>query len=159
MRAARVPGALAAFAAALLLVGTMSIGAMPARADCTSSCVEYDQGECVKTEEQCTEEPPPPPQYGAIAYGAQSGAYGDANNWDSQQQAEDTAMKNCSAHGDDCQVMVWFNDQCGAVATGDGIDPVWGLGDGEGAAREAAINKCTAAGGSNCTIQDATCSR
>jgi hypothetical protein len=97
--------------------------------------------------------------YGAIAYGRTSGAWGSSYQWDSRTKAESTAMQNCQESGDDCEVMVWFHDECGAVAADDGGTAFWGLGDGEGQARERAVNKCVQGGGKNCEIEAAQCSR
>jgi hypothetical protein len=116
--------------------------------DCTES-----RDECVA---QCSKVGP---SFGAIAYGRGSGAWGSSYQWDSREKAESTAMANCQKYAKDCEVMVWFSDQCGAVAAEDGGDAYWGLGDGEGAAREDAMNKCAKGGGRNCQVQASQCSR
>ena len=120
-------------------------------ADCPSCTGQRDL--CLK---QCSKVGP---SYGAIAYGRTSGAWGSSYQWDSQAKAESTAMQNCQKNGNDCEVMVWFHDECGAVAAGDGGTAFWGLGDGEGQAREDAVNKCVQGGGKNCEIEAAQCSR
>jgi len=99
------------------------------------------------------------PSYGAIAYGRTSGAWGSSYQWESQAKAESVALENCKKHGDDCEVMVWFHDYCAAVAADDGAGAYWALGDGEGEAREKAQGKCVEAGGKNCEIEAAQCSR
>jgi len=99
------------------------------------------------------------PAYGAIAYGRTSGAWGSSYQWDSRAKAESSAMENCRKYGNDCEVMVWFHDECGAVAAGDDGAAFWALGDGEGQARENAVNKCVEGGGKNCEIEAAQCSR
>jgi Domain of unknown function (DUF4189) len=86
-------------------------------ADCPYCTGLRDQ--CVK---QCSKVGP---SYGAIAYGRTSGAWGSSDQWDSRVKAESTAMHNCQKHGDDCEVMVWFHDECGAVAAGDGETAFW----------------------------------
>jgi len=120
-------------------------------ADCPY-CTE-SRDECVN---QCSSVGP---AYGAIAYGRTSGAWGTSYQWDSQEKAESVALQNCQKYASDCEVLVWFHDECGAVAAGDDGSAYWGLGDGEGAARENAVNKCAQGGGKNCQIQAAQCSR
>lgn len=120
-------------------------------ADC-STCTEA-RDECVK---RCGEVGP---SYGAIAYGRTSGAWGSSYQWNSQAKAESVALQNCQKYASDCEVMVWFHDECGAVAAGDGETAFWALGDGEGQARENAQSKCEQGGGKNCEVQAAQCSR
>jgi len=68
-------------------------------------------------------------------------------------------MQNCKEHGDDCEVMVWFHDKCGAVAATDGDTPFWGLGDSEEQARADAQSKCADGGGRGCEVQASQCSK
>jgi len=139
----------------------LGVGA-PARAQvpCSTVCSRYDQGQCVEyTHYSCEGIKAPPPSYGAIAYGRTSGAWGTSYQWTSQSKAESVAMQNCKEHGDDCEVMVWFKQQCGAVAAADGKDAFWGLGANEGQARAQAQRKCEDAGGKGCEIQAAQCSK
>ena len=120
----------------------------------------YDCSSCTALRDNCVKEcSKVGPAYGAIAYGRTSGAWGSSYQWDSRAKAESTAMQNCKEHGDDCEVMVWFHDECGAVAAGDDGAAFWALGDGEGQARENAVNKCVEGGDKNCEIEAAQCSR
>ena len=135
------------------------MGAVARGQVCSESCSEYDQGTCVAHTTTCTTPAPPPPAYGAIAYGRTSMAWGYSDHWPSQSKAESVAKQNCAAHGSDCEIMVWYKNMCGAVASADGNGAYWGLGDGVGAARGAALSKCAKGGGKNCTIQVAECSR
>lgn len=107
----------------------------------------------------CKDTTAPAPRYGAIAYGRTSGAWGSSYQWDSRAKAESTAMQNCKEHGDDCEVMVWFHDKCGAVAATDGDTPFWGLGDSEEQARADAQSKCADGGGRGCEVQASQCSK
>jgi hypothetical protein len=125
---------------------------------CETTCSRYEEGECVEHTETCTT-PPPPESYGAIAYGRGSGAFGYSFHWGSRDKAEQVALQNCAQHGDDCEVMVWFDRRCGAVAASDEQDAYWGLGDGDAAARDAAMSECAKAGGHSCEIQVSQCSR
>jgi hypothetical protein len=97
--------------------------------------------------------------YGAIAYGARSEAWGSSYSWETKAQAEREAMTRCSEHGNDCEVMVWFEHKCGAVATDNARNVTWGLGDGEGPARRSALDKCAQAGGVACKVKASQCSR
>ncbi|MDE2006782.1 MAG: DUF4189 domain-containing protein [Rhodospirillales bacterium] len=144
---------------ALALLAAMLANA-PARAGqvCTDTCDEYNQGRCVLTRHTCTYTPPPP-AYGAIAYGRSSGAWGTSYHWSSRAQAERVALRNCAPHGTDCEIMAWFRNECGAVATGTGDSAYWGIGDGIGAARGSALQKCERGGGGQCTIAVSECSR
>lgn len=150
------------FAAAALGVLLALTASAPARALCFNStmCSRYDQGQCVEyTTHSCPNPPPPPPSYGAIAYGRASGAWGSSYRWDSQAKAESVAMRNCAEHGDDCEVMVWFKEKCGAVASGEGTTAFWGLGDSDGQARADAQSKCVNGGGKACEVQVSQCSK
>jgi Domain of unknown function (DUF4189) len=54
--------------------------------------------------------------YGAIAFNQESGAVGYSYDFQTQAGAERRALSEC---GDDCEVVVWFMNACGALATGD----------------------------------------
>jgi hypothetical protein len=153
----RMAGILAAFLGASL---AMIISAQAQVQNCTTTCDEYDQGECVVERHSCTEEPPPSPNFGAIAYGRHSGAWGYSYNWDTQKEAEENALAQCKKNdGPDCEVMVWYQRECGAVASADGDKAYWGIGDGGGAAGANALASCKKDGGKNCDIQVEKCSR
>jgi hypothetical protein len=96
--------------------------------------------------------------YGAIAYGRTSGAWGYSHRWGSQAKAESVAKENCAQHGDDCEVMVWFDRRCGAVVASDDSSAFWGLGASEAQARTEAQNKCANGGGKACEVQVSHCS-
>ena len=135
--------------------------AAPARTQvCETYCSDYYEGRCSAHETKCTNPEPPRPSYGAIAYGRKSGAYGFSYKWDSKSNAESVAMQNCAKRGTDCEVMVWFDRKCGAVAArANGTTAYWGLGDGVGAARAQAMRQCTKDGGKNCEVKVSQCSR
>lgn len=136
----------------------------PARAQipCSTVCTNYIQGQCSQyTHYSCNGSGTtgPAASYGAIAYGVTSGAWGSSYKWGSRAKAESSAMKSCAEHGNDCEVIVWFDRKCGAVATGDGTNTFWGLGDSEATARTAAQDNCAKGGGKQCEIQAAECSK
>ena len=152
--------------AALSVLLALAAGA-PARAYCANECKRTDpqHGYCIEygpVTPGCTESSAPSApaaSYGAIAYGRTSRAYGYSNRWDSQAKAESVAMRNCAQHGDDCEVMVWFERKCGAVASGEGTAAFWGLGANDGQARAEAQNNCLKGGGTSCKVQVSQCSK
>jgi hypothetical protein len=149
----------------LVLTGTgmlLALGlAAPAHAQvCHEECSDYYEGQCSQHTTTCTNPEPPKPAFGAIAYGRNSGAFGYSYGWDSQAKAESVAMENCGKNGKDCEVMVWFDRKCGAVAArSDSTAAYWGLGDGAGAANSQALSQCTKDGGQNCEVKVSQCSR
>jgi hypothetical protein len=148
---------------ALGILLALMVGA-PARAQvpCSTVCSRYDQGQCVQyTHYSCEGAAPSAPSrsYGAIAYGLTSGAWGTSYHWGSQAKAESSAMQRCAEHGKDCEVIVWFESKCGAVALGQGTTAFWGLGDSEKQARADAQNKCVTGGGKNCEVEVYECSK
>jgi len=154
-------------AAVGLLMATASIA--PAQADSLNLCIDRcfntfnppsDCPTCTGERDRCVEECSKHAySYGAIAYGPRSGAWGTSYRWQTKAKAESEAMAKCSEHGSDCEVMVWFEHLCGAVATGRDGKVSWGLGDGEGLARKNALDKCAQAGGKACKVQVSQCSR
>ncbi len=56
--------------------------------------------------------------FGAIAYSPKVGARGWATNHPSRQAAERAALASCQKFATDCQIVVWFRNACGALATG-----------------------------------------
>ena len=129
-----------------------------AQACFSSYCSRYEEGECVETTSvTCSPSSQPNESYGAIAYGAKSRAYGYSYSWGSRAKAENVAMKNCFQHGNDCEIMVWFDRRCGAVAQGNG-DAFWGLSTSAGGAKNAALSRCQQSGAKACAIQVSACS-
>jgi hypothetical protein len=149
----------AALAAAVILAAIA-----PARSQvCSTTCSDYYEGHCVQHTTSCTTGPSgsagPAASYGAIAYGRTSAAWGYSYRWGSRAKAESVAKKNCAPNGNDCEVVVWFEHKCGAVAASDASDAFWGLGDSEDQAGAEAKSKCVAGGGTNCAVQVSHCSR
>jgi hypothetical protein len=149
--------------AAALTVAVVLAAVAPARSQvCSTTCSDYYEGHCIQHTTSCTTGPStsaPSASYGAIAYGRTSVAWGYSYRWGSRAKAESTALQNCKANGDDCEVIVWFEHKCGAVAASDDPDAFWGLGNSEAQAGADAKAKCDAAGGKNCTVQVSHCSR
>lgn len=127
---------------------------------CNSYCGRYESGQCVETVYQScpSHSSGPTNSFGAIAYGRGSRAYGYSYSWGSRQKAENVAMGNCKPHGNDCEVMVWFQRKCGAVSWGGGSTAYWGLGGSIAQAQADAQNKCAQDGRRDCQIQVSRCS-
>lgn len=94
----------------------------PAQADCVSSCQMYRPGvydwevrkqQCVT---ECIEKQQSRTTYGALAYGAQSTAWGFSYNQDNAAAAARVALENCKPNGDDCKVVYDFYNTCAALA-------------------------------------------
>jgi hypothetical protein len=147
----------AASTIALLLCWTAPASAQV----CSTMCSRYEEGECVEYEHTCVSEPATPREsFGAIAYGKGGDAFGFSYGWDSQAKAERVALQNCGQHGSDCEVMVWFDRKCGAVAArSDHRYVYWGLGNNDSAARSVALNECTKDHGPSCAVKVSQCSR
>ena len=150
--------AIASFVAA----GPASIGV--ARADCVSACQASTycdsemnaSGECGRKLNDCYINECNRKTYGAIAYGAKSGAYGFSHDFDDAASAENEALTTCRTNGDDCQVVVDFWNTCAAVAAA-GDTVAYGLGDSRGIAEGEALAACAKDGGTNCAVQAWSC--
>jgi uncharacterized protein DUF4189 len=153
------------FAPAVAGLLTLLAASVPGRAwVCSETCSDYYQGTCVQHTTTCSNDSTSSgsgssDSYGAIAYGRHSAAWGYSYRWGSQEKAEDEAMRQCKGHGDDCESIVWYKNQCGAVAASDADDAFWGLGGSKDKASAAAKQKCDDAGAVNCAVQVAQCSR
>ena len=95
--------------------------------------------------------------YGAIAYSVPDEGFGWSNGWDYQDQAEKTALANCSQNGTKCEIVVWFYNSCGAVAA-DGKIVTWGQDSNKGKAEQSALDECVKKGGSKCEMIVSRCS-
>ena len=147
----------------LIGLAAMLAGSAPVWAwqDCWTSCSRGVEGRCVEYTQTCTERSSAPAaSYGAIAYGRKSQAFGYSHGWDSRTKAESVAMQNCGKYGSDCEVMVWFERKCGAVAVPRGSTAAyWGLGNSDGEARSIAMGQCTRDNGRQCAVKVSHCSK
>jgi hypothetical protein len=130
---------------------------------CQRVCARYDyHGGCAEYKEQCTGDSSsrstPSPDYGAIAYGRTKQAYGASYRWGNRAKAEGNALQRCRKYGDDCEVMVWFMNKCGAVAVRvDTKVGYWGLGNSEDEARSVARQECAKDHGQRCEVLVSQC--
>lgn len=98
----------------------------PALADCVSDCQASTycdsamnaSGECGRALNQCylRECKRPTRLFGAIAYGAESEAYGFAYDLPDANAANKRALVNCAKNGKDCKIVSTFSNGCAAVA-------------------------------------------
>lgn len=68
-------------------------------------------------------------QYGAIAFSKSTSAHGYSYDYYNRATAEKRAVSECNkrAGSDDCKVVIWFKNACGALAVGDsGSGAEWG---------------------------------
>src|SRR5262249_17811483 len=157
------PGGMNANRIALPLLGAafgLAASLMPAHADCVSACDArtycdsdmHASGECARLLNDCYIQECNRTIYGAIAYGAESGAYGWSNARPDASSAETEALGNCRKNGNDCQVVVDFWNTCAAVAAGTG-HVAYGLGETRDRAESEAVATCGKDGGESCAVQ------
>lgn len=96
--------------------------------------------------------------YGAIAYSRQTGAWGYSFDHRSQERASRTARGQCARRAPDCQIVVNFKDQCGAIAESTRGQVRPGLGRTRKEAEDRSLAACRTAGGKVCTVVAWSCS-
>ena len=109
---------------ALLLLAAAP--AAPASADCLRDCWNekhcdaVNQRDCDWHRTQCSIRcrNQRATNFGAIAYGERSHAFGYSFDQDSAAAAERVATVNCRKNGDDCKLAASFTNTCAAVASG-----------------------------------------
>ena len=143
----------------------LAVAFAPARAqDCPTGvsstwCSRWESGQCLQWSATCNStNSSTVSHYGAIAYGPKTGAFGYSYSWNTQAQAQNTAMKNCAQHGNDCEVAVWFRQECGAVVSDAGTAYYWGLGNTAAIAASEAKKSCAKQGGKICHEEVSQCS-
>lgn len=158
----------------LVLVAALVLAApacpAPARADCIDDCqrgfncfsVGTDYNICESQLQECyrRECNKPKVAYGAIAYGPQSTANGYAFDKASSQDADQTALRFCRQHGNDCKVVASFSNSCAAVAAVEskGAYAV-GLGGTRDGAQSKAMGACAGQHGAGCEIEVWSCAK
>jgi hypothetical protein len=94
---------------------------------------------------------------GALAVGS-CGAYGQAYDYPSMADAEQSAMAQCQ--GGECKVVAMIKRGCSALAI-DGINPCgakgWASGPKLGRAQNEALRSCYKSGGKDCMIRTFLC--
>lgn len=159
------------FVAFCMLLGAAAVA--PARAQDT--CYDYCTNMCPAGDgrSECTDNcsvrcspggdldetwSPASAPYGALAYGAESGAFGWSHNQGSADEADQVALSKCAQHGQDCKIVVRVIHSCAAVAAGNNGAVASGTGSTQERAQDAAMSECRGNGGENCDIQVWTCS-
>lgn len=144
--------------AAIAALAVMS--ALEAKADCgPAACLSFFDEEFCRA--QCLGRAPGQSagSFGAIALDSSSGSYGYSFEWQSREDAEAVAMRECHAQdkgGADCSVVVWFTHACGALAqAGSKWGAAWA--DSSRAAAAKALGMCES-NGDACQISRAVCS-
>ena len=100
-------------------------------------------------------------RFGAIAYSTSARATGIAYDWGDRAGAEGSALAACRQRAGDaagCEVVLWFYDACGAIATT--ADGTWGAGYGarKYLAEGLALQYCRQqGGGGTCIVQQSVC--
>lgn len=97
--------------------------------------------------------------FGAIAYSNTSGGYGYSYGYSSRGAAEQRALGECRSRGGrNCQVVMWFANQCAALATGNS----YGWGVGMATTRQQASNiamRYCRQNDRGCQVRETVCSR
>jgi len=155
--------------AALGLVLGLVMG-FPARADCVDDCQAstycdsqmHASGECASKLQQCYQLECNRPRvvYGAIAYGEESTAWGYSFDMPDSASASRRALSGCAPRGNDCKVVVSFENSCAALAAASNKR----YGTGHAGEREQAESLALAAckrngGGGDCDVKVWSCAR
>jgi Domain of unknown function (DUF4189) len=156
----------------LAFLATVVAFAMPAAADCMSSCQgeyyacsnAYDSRDCSTRRSICQQRciMGNERQFGAIAFSPSTGAYGYSFEYRTRNQAEKRAIAECKARngGDDCATEIWFYDNCGALAVGAGATRSAAYSADKAAASRRALEACNGRnGGAACEIKATVCSK
>jgi hypothetical protein len=137
------------FAIAGLFAGIPILAALTASASCLSQCsrvCRYDDNVCKSCNSNCLNRCVN--LFGAIVDSASVGAFGYTAAEQSQRQAEQVAIRYCRRYGgDDCSVQVWFENSCGALATGS-HGSAWAASRGE--AERESLEECEQQGSGPC---------
>lgn len=91
--------------------------------------------------------------YGAVSYSPRTGAYGASYNMSTRSNAQRRAQRECAnrASRNDCRVVIWFRNACGALANNE--DGAYGSGwaGNRANAERQALRSCHQ-NGNNCGI-------
>ncbi|TRV42133.1 MAG: DUF4189 domain-containing protein [Microcystis panniformis Mp_MB_F_20051200_S9] len=89
--------------------------------------------------------------FGAIAYSEETGYHGYSYDYPTRAIAESRALAECESYSrsGDCQVLIWFRNGCGALATASDGSYGSGWGDNRPIAEQYALQSC---GSSECRV-------
>ncbi|MEN9216635.1 MAG: DUF4189 domain-containing protein [Gloeomargarita sp. HHBFW_bins_162] len=106
---------------------------------------------------------PTPPStgdlFGAIAYNNVDGSYGYGYNFPDRASAEARALQECErvSGGKPCEVLVWFQNACGAIAKDGRNNAGSGWGETKELAQKEAVASCRSIGGADCAVVETVC--
>lgn len=143
----------------------------PAAADCASAC-ESERWACSEAADtwtcgsqfqicvqNCIGGGDNTDNFGAIAFSSSTEIFGYSRDFDMRGAAENRAISECRKAGgaDDCEVVVWFNQSCGALASdGDGMfGSDWAATKKK--AKSKALSNCQQHTSKACTIRKSLC--
>jgi len=99
-----------------------------------------------------------PARFGAIAYSPAKRAHGITYDYGNRASAESEALTFCRRLGaSDCRVVIWFSNNCGALATASNGTYGGGYSGNKIGAETRALYYCRNAGGSDCAVQRSFC--
>jgi hypothetical protein len=126
----------------------------------TSTCADFGNHTdlCVQRRAECQVKCSTIQFWGAIAYSSKDKGAGWSFGWNDLDKAKKEALNRCSKQGAACQLWVWFDNSCGAVAA-DGSIVTWGTAYSKADADQRALLQCRTAGGKKCVIEASVCSR
>jgi hypothetical protein len=160
---------LGALALSPLIVALVLAGSQPAQAGCWDECMYVgnpcnsyprDEYACTLQRSDCVahcrrERERESESFGAIAYSSATRTFAYSADYSNRAEAEDGAVRACNE--DDCEVIVWFYNSCGAVAIGSG-GPTWGRDGTKQSAQRRALAQCVQEGQQNCKLVVSACS-
>jgi hypothetical protein len=95
--------------------------------------------------------------YGVIAYSEESDITAWSTNFPSEAEAEKGALNQCKKDGGKkCKAVLWFADNCGSFAVGDGQGYQSAYADTKEAADADALKGCEKLT-DNCTVRESVC--
>lgn len=117
------------------------------RSSCLADCQNFSGGGSTRAQ-----------KFGAFAYSSSARAHGSAYDYPSRASAEAAALKSCRQIAAGCEVVLWFYNTCGSLATT--TDGTYGTGYGAAKylAEGYAMQGCRQQGGGNdCAVQRTIC--
>ncbi|MEN9207178.1 MAG: DUF4189 domain-containing protein [Gloeomargarita sp. GMQP_bins_120] len=105
--------------------------------------------------------PPAMALFGAIAYNNLDGVYGYGYNFPDRASAEKRAIQECEqvSGGKPCEILVWFQNACGALARDSRNYAGGGWGVTPEVAQQEALASCQSVGGADCVVVETICTK
>src|SRR5690348_15127457 len=115
-------------------------------------------GECSDRLNACYQSECSRPRYGALAYDAESGAYGWSNEFGDGESAERKALASCQENGTACKIVYNFWNSCAALAADASHRYSVGRADTQQEAEDQAVATCQQETGAACDVTVWACS-